>query len=286
MLEEVLARLVAVVTVMLLVGIAAFVGRYRLRDTRREWKTRVREVVPITVVLASVLLFNSVARQIVPDLSWMFGWNLTEPIYELEGEFVLWLQSYATPEVTAFFSFTYIYGYVFLLVFPVVAYFALSNTRPLRELLTAYTLNYAIGLVLYVLVIAYGPRNMMPEVVALLYDTYPEYQHLTRQVNRNTNVFPSLHASLASTVALLAWKTRRVYPKWAAVAVVLAICVSLSTMYLGIHWAIDVIAGIGLGYVSVDLAGHLVGRWSLSARVTRWREKRRAVDAALPDSEN
>ncbi|WP_265111177.1 phosphatase PAP2 family protein [Halosolutus halophilus] len=268
MLVRVLIQLVVVVTAMVLVGIGVFVGRYRLRDTRVEWRARVRAAVPITVVLAIVLLFNSVAREVVPDLSWIIEWNLTWIIYDLEGEFIPWLQTFATPSATTFFSFIYIYGYVFLLVFPLVAYFALSNTRPLRELLTAYTLNYAIGLLLYTFVVAYGPRNMMPELVqALLYDTYPEYQHLTRQVNRNTNVFPSLHTSLSATVAFLAYRTRAVYPKWCVVAVALAVCIAVSTMYLGIHWAIDVVAGIGLAYLSVDFASLLVGRWSLSERV-------------------
>ncbi len=264
MLVQVLTQLAVVVTVMILIGVAVFVGRYRLRDTRREWRDRVLAALPVTLVLVIVLATNSAARQDVPDLSWIIDWNATWAIYDIEGEFVLWLQSYATPEATAFFSFIYIYGYIFLLAFPVIAYFALSNTRPLRELLAAYTLNYVFGLVLYTFIIAYGPRNMMPDVVALMYDTYPRYQSLTRQVNRNTNVFPSLHTSLAATVSFLAYRTRAVYPKWAAVAIFLGICVAISTMYLGIHWAIDVIAGIGLAYVSVTLATLLVGRWSLA----------------------
>ncbi|MXV64022.1 phosphatase PAP2 family protein [Natronorubrum sp. JWXQ-INN-674] len=265
MLVRVLLQLTVVVTLMILISTALFVGRYRLRDTRVEWRSRIRAAAPITIALAVVLLFNSVARQIVPDLSWMIDWNFTEPIYDIEGEFILWLQSQATPAVTAYFSFIYIYGYVFLLIFPVVAYFALSNTRPLRELLTAYTLNYALGLLLYTFVIAYGPRNMMPDLVeALLYDTYPQYQHLTRQVNRNTNVFPSLHTSLAATVSFLAYRTREIYPTWNLLAAGLGVSVAISTMYLGIHWVIDVLAGIVLAYISVELAGVLVGRWSLS----------------------
>ncbi|ELZ00447.1 phosphatase PAP2 family protein [Natrialba asiatica] len=266
MLTQVLVQLVVVVTLMIAVSVALFVGRHRLRVTRTEWRTRLRDTAPALAVLTTVLLFNSIARQIVPDLSWMIGWNLTWAIYDIEGQFILWLQSFETPAVTAYFSFMYIYGYVFALTFPVVAYFALADTRPLRELLAAYTLNYTLGLVLYVFVIAFGPRNMMPELVeALLYDTYPQYQHLTRQVNRNTNVFPSLHASLATTVTLLAYRTRDRYPTWFYVTLGLGTSIALSTMYLGIHWAIDVLAGFGLAYVSVSLARVLVDRWSVSA---------------------
>ncbi|MFC7239610.1 phosphatase PAP2 family protein [Saliphagus sp. GCM10025317] len=261
---QTLGQVVVVVAAMIVVSTAAFAGRQRLVETVGDWRRRVVETVPIVLVLASVLLFNSVARDLAPEVSWMIGWELTWTIHDIEGDFILWLQAQATPELTAYFSFIYIYGYVFVLVFPVIAYFLLPNTRPLRELLAAYTLNYTLGLVCYVFVIAYGPRNMMPELIqALLYDTYPQYQHLTRQVNRNTNVFPSLHASLSTTVALLAYRTREVYRGWFWLAVWLAVSVSLSTMYLGIHWAIDVVAGIGLAWLAVELSTHLVGRWSV-----------------------
>ncbi len=57
------------------------------------------------------------------------------------------------------------------------------------------------------------------------------------------------------------------YPKWFVVATVLAVSVAVSTMYLGIHWLIDVLAGIALAHASVALAGQFVGRWSLSERL-------------------
>ncbi|WP_254808625.1 phosphatase PAP2 family protein [Natronosalvus amylolyticus] len=266
MLVEVLTRLALIVALMVVLGVGVFAGRQRLVRTVREWPTRVKAIAPITVLLATVLLFNSVARQAVPELSWLrlIRKEITWTIYETEGDLILWLQAQATPEVTAYFSFIYIYGYVFLLIFPVVVYFLLPNTRPLRELFTAYTLNYTLGLVCYILIIAYGPRNLEPELIqALLYDTYPQYQHLTRQVNRNTNVFPSLHTSLAATVAFQAYRTREIYFGWYLLTIPLALSVALSTMYLGIHWAIDVLAGIVLGWIAVVLAARLVGRWSI-----------------------
>lgn len=259
---QVLFRVVAVVGALLPISLAVVVGRDRLATIRREWKPRLRTSAPVVAVLLAVLGCNRAMRQVGPELSREFGIHLTETLYALEGEFVLVFQSIASPAVTTYFTAMYVYGYTFLLVFPVVAYFALSDTRPFRRLLTAYALNYAFGLVLYVLVIAYGPRNMMPELLAetMLYDTNPEYQHLTREVNRNSNVFPSLHTSLATTVAALAYATRSRYPYWVPVAAILAASVVVSTMYLGIHWALDVVAGLVLALFCVVLSERLVAR--------------------------
>ncbi|WP_306060065.1 phosphatase PAP2 family protein [Natronococcus wangiae] len=266
MLTELLTQVFVVVTIALLVSIAVFVGRERLLETKAAWRSRLRVSAPTIVTLLAVLVLNRIMRQQGEDISGKIGLHMTETFYRLEGEFVLIFQSIATDELTAYFSAIYVYGYTFMLVFPVIAYFALSDTRIFRRLLTAYSLNYVIGLVLYLLVIAYGPRNMMPEevTVTMLYDNSPEYRHLTREVNSYDNVFPSLHTSLAATVAMFAYQTRSSYPKWFPVAIVLAVSVAISTMYLGIHWGIDVAAGLVLAVTCVALSTHLVDRWSLA----------------------
>lgn len=258
MLGELLLRLVLIVGTGIAVSVAVIVGRERLRRLRADWKETAVTIAPALGVLVVVLSVNNVVRRIGPDVAWVVGWEVTAVLYEIEGGFVVWLQSFQTPLATAFFSYVYVYGYVFLLVFPLVAYLALENKRPLRITLYAYALNYGLGLLCYLVIVAYGPRNVMPDLVEpLLYSTFPEYQHLTRQVNRNTNVFPSLHTSLAVTVALVAHRTRDVYSLWSPLAGVLALCVALSTMYLGIHWASDVIAGVVLAAISVALAERL-----------------------------
>lgn len=194
MLAEVLAQLVVAILILLPVSVVVFIDRQRLARTRSEWRHRLRTAAPIIAVLLVVLLINRVARQTAPEVSREVGIHLTAAFYNIEGEFILLFQSIQTAETTAYFSAVYVYGYTFLLIFPIIAYFTLSDTRTFRRLLAAYALNYAIGLLLYVLVIAYGPRNVMPAELTerMLYDTNPQYQYLTREVNSSTNVFPSL----------------------------------------------------------------------------------------------
>jgi membrane-associated phospholipid phosphatase len=268
----VLGQVLVVVFALLVVALLSLVGRDRLIRTRHEYRERFAAVAPYVGLLAIVLVANKVARDVGPDISWLIGVSITGHLKTADGlllwplfpentpQVVVWLQSMATPELTAYFSFSYVYGYVFVLVFPLLAYFALPEPEPLRRTIVAYGANYVLGVLCYIVFIAYGPRNFIVESAeALLYTNYSQYQFVTTAVNDQTNVFPSLHSSMAVTAALLAWTTRDEYPVWVPVSAVLAVSVVISTMYLGIHWATDVIFGIALAWISVKLGRHMEG---------------------------
>lgn len=264
MLFDLVVRLAAIVGLLLVVSLVVVVGRNRIMRPVSSHRDRLLDIAPYTGLLAFVLVGNKIARDIGPQVSWLVGWNVTSYLHWFDGrllwpffpndtpQLVVFLQSMGNPVLTAYFSFIYVYGYVLLLVFPLVAYFLLDRPHPLRRTIVAYAANYVIGVACYIVFIAYGPRNY--EIgEGLLYTTYAEYSFLTTTINANVNVFPSLHTSLAVTVVLLAWTTREEYPLWVPVAALIAGSVVFSTMYLGIHWATDVIAGILLAYASVRI---------------------------------
>ena len=258
---------------MLTVATVVCVGRETRAASLADLRSRLRTVAPHLGVLGGVLVVNKIAREIGPQVSWLVNLNVTDEIYALEGALVANVQSIATPGLTAYLSFAYVYGYTFLLVFPLVAYW-LDDIDRLGELTMAYALNYAIGLAAYVLFVSYGPRNLIPDLVdPLLYETYPEVQILTGEVNANVNVFPSLHTSLSATVAWFAWHTRERFPRWLYVAAPLAASVIFSTMYLGIHWATDVVAGLALAAVSVIAARRPGWQRRAARRLDRYRER-------------
>jgi membrane-associated phospholipid phosphatase len=248
---------VALVTALMLgAAVAVFVLARRPQFRHLPvWAAQLRARSRPLGVLGAVVAFKMLAAGVLTSASWLVGWNVTGLIYDVEADAVLAVQAFATPPLTAYFTFVYVYAFTFLLSFPVVAYLTHPDPRPLRETVVAYSLNYLLGLAAYVVFIAYGPRNYIPDrVSSLLYVYWPESYLLTSSMNANTNVFPSLHVSFAVTVALLAWRTREGIPWWWPVAAVLAASVAASTLYLGIHWITDVVAGTLLALACVWIA--------------------------------
>ncbi len=263
-LESVVRELVLIVGTMLAVTTLVLVGPTRLAAALRGYKWRIRKVTLALGLLIAVLLVRLGGQGIIPRLQLsVVGLNITPQIDRVERAIfpenpVVFLQGFESELVTSFFVFIYIHGYAFLLLFPFIAYFSLRSMDRFSSLVVAFTANYAIGLVCYVFFIAYGPRNLLPlEVAPLLYDAYPQSRFLTNEVNQNTNVFPSLHTSLSMTVLFLAWVTRKEYPLWFPIAAVFALSVVVSTMFLGIHWFSDVVAGTILAAISVYIGLNL-----------------------------
>lgn len=72
------------------------------------------------------------------------------------------------------------------------------------------------------------------------------------------NCFPSMHTSIAFAMFLLVIREKNRIFKWAWG--IYCISVIYSTMYLEIHWVIDVIAGLLLGYATVKLADFVLAK--------------------------
>ena len=232
----------------------------QLLQARVEFGQRLRSVAPYLGAAALFFLIKRGTHEQSVELSKSIGWDITDELYAIEGNFVAVMQDVIPEAAIEFFSVMYMFGFPYLLVTAPILYFLLSSQRHLKELLIAYLLNYVIGAICYTLFIAYGPRNHLSSVDGLMYQFYPQTQDLTAAVSANTDVFPSLHTSLAVVVLVFAWRSRKEYPRWFPLAAFVVTGVVISTMYLGIHWALDIVAGAVLGVGSVYVADWIVGR--------------------------
>ena len=257
------AAFALVVGTLVVAALVACLGAKRLRSeigNAERVGTRLRAVAPYAAVLAAVLAINKGFQERIWALSEAVGYEATGLFYRIEGDLVAGVQA-AIPDVAAtYFAFVYMFGYGLLLVCPLFLYLFAASPQPLKALLAAYTVNYAAAVVAYTLVIAHGPRRAVGGTQGVLQEAFPYFTLLTGQVNQPTNVFPSLHTSMSVTVLLFAVLTRDQFPRWVPIAAVLTGSIVLATMYLGIHWLTDVVAGVALAVAAVGVSSRLVGR--------------------------
>ncbi len=254
------------------------IGLDSISEARSELRYQLRESGPYLVGLGIIYLLNKLAHEVSEPIAQVIGINITNTLRAIEGGFVGQLQALFPAEAVWYFSFVYVFGFAFMLIFPIIAYLLLPTQRYLKELLVAYIINYSTGTVFYTLFIAYGPRRAIPGVVAQpMFERFPDIMTLTAAINTSSNVFPSLHASMAITVMLLAWRTRGHYPRWLWVCGLFGVSIVISTMYLGIHWLVDVVAGVVLAFASVYIARRFVD-WAEGRNVTDSRASRIEAD--------
>lgn len=142
---------------------------------------------------------------------------------------------------------TYVFTYAYVWVFPAIMLalffvFVYRDQEELAQFLTAaYFMNLLFALPFYLLF----PVNEVwasDSHVRLLTDRIsPLIMDHYRSISALDNCFPSFHASLAILIAVAAWRSRDSRTKWLATAC--SVLVVASTLYLGIHWPLDVLAG-------------------------------------------
>jgi membrane-associated phospholipid phosphatase len=247
------------------------VGRDRIREIisdRDQLRERAAGIAPYVGGLALVLAVNKGLLRRLEAFSFEYGFRATTVIYAIEGDLVAAIQDAIPRAAVYYFGPIYVVGYVVLLSFPLVAYAFARNLRPLKRLIAAYAVNYAFAIACYAGVVAYGPRSYRDvpgadqsaaSVEPLLLDWFRGVTRLTARVNVETNVFPSLHTALSVTVLLAAVSTHEEFPQWTPVAAFLTGSIVVATMFLGIHWATDVVAGAVLAAGSVAAANRIVG---------------------------
>lgn len=262
------AVVLGVTAVLLAALLVICVDRKRLswlRTDRGFVRGRLRAIAPFVAVLAGILVVNKGLQPYIVAFSYRYGVEPTELFYAIEGNTVAVIQSAFPGWATVYFSGMYVFGYAVLLTFPLGAYLFASSTRPLKTLVGAYAINYAVAVGCYAAVRAHGPGTFHEQSSSAatvnhgLVELFPDIVYLTSLVNSQTNVFPSLHTSLSVTVLAVAVLTHAEFPRWTPIATVLATSIVLATLVLGIHWLVDVAAGVVLAALSVAGARRVVG---------------------------
>lgn len=190
--------------------------------------------------------------------------QLIELDYGLFGQHPsVWLQSSLHPFFTEIFEWSYLSYYFLPLAVPVVLYLSKKNDRIseyLTIVLSAFYLSYFGNLIFP----AYGPRFFL----AHLY-TEPFHglwlaegiQHTLNNMEKiQLDAFPSGHAMIIFILMYYTYKhVRKLF--WG----ILPICVALviSTVYLRLHYVVDIVAGLILTIIVIWILKYIFKRFSV-----------------------
>jgi len=172
------------------------------------------------------------------------------------GQASVWLERFVTPARTDLFSVFYFLHLVVTMGVLVLLHFV-APRRLFAEGMQGFVTMMMVGLVLYVLVPAVGPKYML----ASSYTRTLEGGALTDvnatlmdAMRASRDVFPSLHVALSGMVLIYAWRARR----WLGLIVLpLVLGNWVSTVYLRYHYLVDLLAA----WVLIPIVYFGVHRW-------------------------
>lgn len=124
-----------------------------------------------------------------------------------------------------------------------LGYFLLKKPASFRRLQTYFILLQAAAIAVCILLP--NRQDLRPEV-------FPRDNVLSRcvgllyRLDTSTGVCPSLHAALSLAMASVWWKEARIALEWKVFFAASAVLVSLSTMFIKQHSALDVLAAMAL----------------------------------------
>lgn len=202
--------------------------------------------------MVSVLLLNGV-QLMWEERGFVVPWDLTYLAASVGGSWVPALQNLFMNH-----SLTYLLTYVYVIVFPVLMmgsmaiYAANHDRKAIQTLALAIIINYSVALPFYVLMPVNEVWNYDHATRHLASTVWPAFETVYRLSSGIMHNFPSLHTSVSITLALVA--LRGDYVRMGRVLAGLASAIVFSTMYLGIHWPIDLVAGGLLAVFAAQMA--------------------------------
>jgi membrane-associated phospholipid phosphatase len=180
-------------------------------------------------------------------------YNAAFAVRSLEPEFINFEFHDQTPPWVV-----YAYSVSYFILFPVLALGVLvalarrAQLAPMRVLCLSVAIDYLISLPWF-LFFPVPERWAYPESNAiLLSDQWSSALiNAIRPMSALNNSFPSTHVSLTIILIAVCWLFQ---VRLRSTVTALGLTVILATFVLGIHWLADIVAGLGVGALSVAIA--------------------------------
>jgi len=252
---EFLILLIASIIIGLVIGLYVF-GDFKnitLIEALNGFKKNFKYVFALGLILLTIVIENKTHSMLDP-----FTNDYTPLIAALSmnGAIVEAVQALRTPALDSFFIIIYIYFYIFMLLFTPLLYAVRDDKKHIKQYMLAMLIAYTIMLIFYLVfpVKTTGQSGLINAYPVLYSD--PNLLKFVLAFDPLDNCFPSGHVAVPVLITMLLFPIRNheAYQRFAYFSLIVSILVIISVIYLGIHWEIDVLAGIGTAYFSVWLA--------------------------------
>jgi len=220
------------------------------------------------IVVFSVYLWKDILDGLDRILMANTQLDMTPYVYAIEGDIVLWVQEgFRNDLLDVVLTHFYVMGFMTAtfasFVYPI--YFDDRHMADRVSLSMFWVYILAIPFYLFFNVRVTGDYIPLMETVA--YDLTPEIHNWFTRIDPFTNGMPSLHIGLpfAIWLTMTRWDEDGRWLKFRRFLVVFLALTAFSIIYLGIHWAIDIIGGmiVAIAAVSVTERTHK-GIWTIA----------------------
>jgi membrane-associated phospholipid phosphatase len=216
-------------------------------DRKRIWmgfKNNFKFVFLLGLILVMILVENY-----THDLVFgAFSTDYTPVIYDMSfhGAIERAIQlTFRSNVLDGFFIIIYLFSYTYLLLFTPFLYMVRDDKARMKQYTLATLICYMI-LIPFYFFFSVRPPGYYPAagVHQIIYQS-PTLLQFVKEVDPLDNCFPSGHVAVPLIIffLLLPMKKNREYRRYCIFVGVLSVLITLSVLYLGAHWVVDIIAG-------------------------------------------
>lgn len=212
---------------------------------------RMRSALPAVFVLSATTIAAGMQGGLERAVQGWHDWDFTPLVWRIEGNLAERFQDAARSPFLDYLLVTVYTAGAFLFYFvPFFVLVAMGRGRSAMRIAFTMAIIWGVGIVFYFLVpvnevwMTAGAPYHYTHVTNVLFERVPSAASSDAYMLAVNNNFPSLHVALTCGIASALWFGRE---RWLAVpGTLIAAGVVVATVYLGIHWIVDVIAGLAL----------------------------------------
>ncbi len=214
---------------------------------------RMRAALPAIAVLSITTLAAGMQGGLEHLVQAWHGWDFTWIVYAIEGDAAERFQSaLRSPWLDWPLVAVYSTGAFLLYYIPFFTLVVLGRAKSAMRVAATIAAIWAVGIPAYFFLPVYevwytaGDPWNYGNSVNVLFEYIPSAANTPAYLTAINNNFPSLHTAVSSGIAASLFFARE---KWLfRLSIVVASGIAVATVYLGIHWFIDVFAGLALAW--------------------------------------